>query len=392
MPEKEAPKKEGAKKKSKIASIVIDVVMGALLAFIAYCEIAMLLSSRENKAKVRYLFNHAGMVVLTDSMSGALEVGDGIVIEKVSHYSLRGMEYVEEEGVEIPGVEYTVQDGKRICPLGTKADDLSRSEAYRHFDDDGNPVISGEQVYRQGDIISFYGMLGYIGGKPYYSTITHRLIETEIQENDLRIYYCYGDNVHAQTCPVKDEGDPDDPGDDVRSCTYLLNRNRVTPSDILGKVTYHNKGLGSFFKLTMQPWFVPSLAVIPLLMMGLFAIINYVIEDNRLSKIEDAELAKAIEESGIDPNDKAALTVFEEKWRYTREYKAELEQIREEEYEAMKKFMKEERAKIQREMEEAAKAKAQGRAAKSDSEYAKILEEERKKILEEMAAEQQKKE
>lgn len=31
-------------------------------------------------------------------------------------------------------------------------------------------------------------------------------------------------------------------------------------------------------------------------------------------------------------------------------------------------------------------------AAKSDSEYAKILEEERKKILEEMAAEQQKKE
>lgn len=356
---------EAKAKRRKIRSWILDGILGAILIFFVTCEI-MMLASTDKRSGTRYLFGYSGMVVLTDSMAGTLDVGSGIIVQKVDPSTLRGIEY---------------SDG------GSVSD---------HLPESGNPIYMDSQIPEAeqgtytvtypGDIISFYGYLGTTAqGEAVYQTITHRLIEIVSDAYGTKTYYCYGDNDHATTCPIIEGKDTEDTSDDVRHCSYVLNRNRVVETDILGKVVSHNDALGKLFQLSMNPFFFPMLALVPLLILGAMYLIDFIRKDLKAEKEENAQLALAIQEAGIDTTDATAMAKFEERWRYEQEIKEEIQRIREEEEEEVRHLMEKERKRARKEIAKAQKAQAKGKSGKK-SEYQRILEEEMAKARAELSA------
>ena len=76
---------EEQKKKKKIASKIVDVVLGALIILILGLQIDMFIT-KNNNFGIPSLFGYSFMEVLTDSMEGenpdSFDAGEGVVIQK----------------------------------------------------------------------------------------------------------------------------------------------------------------------------------------------------------------------------------------------------------------------------------------------------------------------
>ena len=121
------------------------------------------------------------------------------------------------------------------------------------------------------------------------------------------------------------------------------------------------------------------------LILGAMYLIDFIRKDLKAEKEENAQLALAIQEAGIDTTDATAMAKFEERWRYEQEIKEEIQRIREEEEEEVRHLMEKERKRARKEIAKAQKAQAKGKSGKK-SEYQRILEEEMAKARAELSA------
>ena len=76
---------EEQKKKKKIASKIVDIILGALIVLILGLQIDMFITKNNNYG-IPSLFGYSFMEVLTDSMEGknpdSFDAGEGVVIQK----------------------------------------------------------------------------------------------------------------------------------------------------------------------------------------------------------------------------------------------------------------------------------------------------------------------
>ena len=76
---------EETKKKKKLGSKIVDIILGALIVLILGLQIDMFIT-KSNNYGIPSLFGYSFMEVLTDSMEGdnpdSFDAGEGVVIQK----------------------------------------------------------------------------------------------------------------------------------------------------------------------------------------------------------------------------------------------------------------------------------------------------------------------
>lgn len=265
----------------KALSIGIDVLLGGVSLFLAYCFVSMMISTtKPENYGAPMLFNRTLLYVVTDSMAE-------------DHSSQVTPEQKEEE------------------------DRVGQSYAIGHIEP-GEGIIIEKRPYEEiavGDVITFYyDSLGALD--------THRVMEidppSELNGN-VFVFHTRGDNLHSQfgNWDVSTRDDP------------------VKQDQVLGVVTSQSAFLGGVLKFVSPSvpdgyaaWFVPLLILVPISAIAASTIVQAV-KESKAEKAElDAEIAAAMEKDGKDPSDEASRLLYEEKIAYKRELRLEMEKAK----------------------------------------------------------------
>lgn len=391
----------------KILSYAFDGLLVAAIGFLIFMQISMAQSAKKNPDGIRYFLDTTSFHVDTDSMQGTLNIGDGIVVKKVSWESLKPASYIEEDGT--------------IVPLGKVEDDASRPDEYKHFDQYGNPIFKKfkeKQVYLEevkdgdgnvihsigddildengkpiyilkgahikygGDIITFRDYIGVssITHTNVYGPITHRLVEISKDNDGVTHYYAFGDNAKAGWYKDMEEG--------ISWAQYATSRNDIVKNGYIpesaggaqfylyGKVISDSAFLGWFIHASQQAWFIPVVVAIPIIAIIIDSVVKFIIKDKKEEALERIQITADMEKEGLDPNDPEVREKFEEKWYYKKEFREKLEKEKEEQKKEYRRIFEKEKKKM---MAEAKKKNGQG-----ESEYERIKREEKERILREM--------
>lgn len=310
----EEKKIEQPKKKRKWISYTIDGVLGVLILFVLFIQIEMMVSKSKNRG-VGSVFGTSIAYVLTDSM----DVEPGTVLTYNSK--------TEKEGSDPKVLTYTVTD-----PI--------------HM---GNGVIisklGGVSELKPFDAVTFH--MSYQGSDV---VVTHRFIEYDTSSSTL---YLMGDNVCATfgrgTEPTCEEGG-------VRySYDHAGDYNEVKWEDVVGKVSGNSKALGTAINITQQTWFVPVMVLVPLGIIAGVSGYDMIKESKREEKEEEAEIALALQNAGIDPTNEAEVLKFEEKERYKLEMRKTIEDEKEAEKKRLRAEIEKEKKRLKKEMADEAK-------------------------------------
>ena len=265
----------------KALSIGIDVLLGGVSLFLAYCFVSMMISTtKPENYGAPMLFNRTLLYVVTDSM--AEDTSSQVTPEQK-----------EEE------------------------DHVGSSYAIGHIEP-GEGIIIEKRPYEEisvGDVITFYyDSLGALD--------THRVMEidppSELNGN-VFVFHTRGDNLHSQfgNWDVSTRDDP------------------VKQDQVLGVVTSQSAFLGGVLKFVSPSvpdgyaaWFVPLLILVPISAIAASTIVQAV-KESKAEKAElDAEIAAAMEKDGKDPSDEASRLLYEEKIAYKRELRLEMEKAK----------------------------------------------------------------
>ena len=286
----------------QIISIVIDVLLVLIIAFIGYLQISMLVSKKKNFG-VPQVFGQSLLYVATDSMEDpdnkkSINPGYGIVINKVKP-----------------------QDIKPSTPIyGYKEDN---TPIYEPYEEHLTPV----DYLKDGDIVTFY-----------YEKIkapdTHRVVGVK-QEGGKYVFTTMGDNPIAHKRHTVEEWNQD----------YLI-----------GRVHTASRPLGQFLEISSpeaaaylsartgknhSAWFFPVAIILPIVLIAVSYTVKYAIKSTKERRQRDAEIQAALEASGIDLNDEEACELFRQK-----------EEIRLDIKEEMTKEYEKAKAKALKELEE----------------------------------------
>ena len=169
---------------------------------------------------------------------------------------------------------------------------------------------------RSGDVITFFD-------ESIGAPNTHRIQEEPYKENDYYVIHTKGDNTKSTRYP------PD------------YNGEFFTSDHVIGKVVGHSDFLGTVLSFVSPAasgaintgkdttWVFPVIVLAPIAAIAVTSIVSTGIEVHKDRKAEEKEIALAMEEEGIDPDDEAAVMKFTEKWRFKKEYREELEKEKE---------------------------------------------------------------
>lgn len=269
----------------KWVSHLIDGVLVVFILGLVGCQITLNLTSKDNYG-LGSLFGRSFVRVETDSMVGenssSLNVGTGIVVEK--------------------------RDPSAI---------------------------------KVGDVITFYSVAASqeFGG---YQRVTHRVFQIITDQQYGLIFYTYGDNAHAETCPVKntekgcDESVRDSYKDTVYANPDLFTD--ATKNQYLGVVVSHSDAFGWCLGVVQSSYFVPIAVLIPLLAIAVLSAVDLIREVKKANKEEQDELEKRMRAAGIDPSNEKDALLFTEKETYKLDLEKELKAQKEAE---KKKILKE---------------------------------------------------
>lgn len=265
---------EKEKKSKKWISYTIDGLLVALIAFLVYVQISMIVT-RPNNHGVPMVFGSSFLYVSTDSMEDpdnpdCLAPGTGIIIQQVRSY-----------------------------------DELRTSTPI--LDEGGNPT---GDYQKDGDIVTFYY-------KDIRSVDTHRLIEKTYDETDGKWHFVtMGDNPLAH-----------------KAGSYR--KESWTQDDLVGKEVFHSKALGTFLTLTSPDaaasagktaWLLPTAIIVPLVLLAGLSIVDVYRTAKKKEKEEEAEILAAMIAAGVDPNDEVAAETFRQKEEFKREYRLKMEE------------------------------------------------------------------
>ena len=318
-----AEKKE-KKPVSKIISYVIDGIMGVLIAFLLFVMVSMITSSHTSPYGVPSVFGRSFLYVATDSMD----------IDK---------------GVNEEACNAKSGDAKDLCLQQIIAEDVSEFDIKHFAAGDGVIIVSvNPSEVKVGDVISFYY-------DPLGALDTHR-VKAIVEPGETIQYVPIGDETH----PISIENKTSERkfitrGDNLHASLSASSSGwaisyyeEVSANVLVGKVIHASSGLGFFLSLVspsvpggyamiMYPLFV----LVPLLVIGILSIIDIAKEVRKQKKEEEAALAAALAEAGIDPEDERAVYIFATKWAV----KQEMKEAQKKEKERIKKAMRKEMEK-----------------------------------------------
>lgn len=265
----------------KALSIGIDVLLGGVSLFLAYCFVSMMISTtKPENYGAPMLFDRTLLYVVTDSMA-------------------------EDRSTEVTPEQKEEEDR------------VGSSYSIGHIEP-GEGIIIEKRPYEEiavGDVITFYyDSLGALD--------THRVMEidppSELNGN-VFVFHTRGDNLHSQfgNWDVSTRDDP------------------VKQDQVLGVVTSQSAFLGGVLKFVSPSvpdgyaaWFVPLLILVPISAIAASTIVQAV-KESKAEKAElDAEIAAAMEKDGKDPSDEASRLLYEEKIAYKREMRLEMEKAK----------------------------------------------------------------
>ena len=271
-----ADEQKKEKKGKKWISYTVDALLIALIAFLGYVQISMLVTRSSNHG-VPMVFGSSFLYVSTDSMDDpenpdCLGPGTGIIIQKVSD----------------------LQSLRLSDPI---------------LDEQGNPT---GDFNKKGDIVTFY----YQISKTFAAPDTHRLIGREYNEETNKWEFTtMGDNPKAHTFPYAKE--------------------KWTEDDLIGKVVYSSRALGDFLTIASPDaaasagktaWLLPAATIVPLVLLAGMSVIDVFKTARAKEKEEEAEILRLMIEAGIDPSDEEAAETFRQKEEFKREYRLKLQE------------------------------------------------------------------
>ena len=151
--------------KKKIVKIVLASVCLAIVAFLLFMAIWLLIDKTVNKSPVPMFMGVATLTVETGSMSGTIEEGDLIVIKKTNDYKIGDIITFLPEGDKIPTTHRIIgiEDGKYITRGDANNTADTRPIAYDR--------IIGEYQFSIRYVGLFFRWLGQEGGWIYLAGI-----------------------------------------------------------------------------------------------------------------------------------------------------------------------------------------------------------------------------
>ena len=348
---------EEQKKKKKIASKIVDVVLGALIVLILGLQIDMFIT-KNNNFGIPSLFGYSFMEVLTDSMEGenpdSFDAGEGVVIQKRDVNEVKAGEVITFYSEQI---QYCVSH--RVIEIVISPDSVSTpgkfevSSAFEYSVDNGTTwTTGGEQVSLEA------GKNFMTRSKSDTEHVLSHTMPNYSGKAEMTFYTC-GDNLNAEFY-VKATGKA------VES-TY---RDVVPSKYYVGSVMSHSHFFGGVLHTVQSIWFVPVAILVPILIIGTMTVIDFIKGYREEKRKEEEELNNEMLLAGVDPKDEKAVLIFKEKYQMRKEIEREMEEMK-----------KEQKALF---MEEFKKAKEE--LAKSE-ELERIKAEEKARILAEYAKE-----
>lgn len=348
---------EEQKKKKKIASKIVDVVLGALIVLILGLQIDMFIT-KSNNFGIPSLFGYSFMEVLTDSMEGenpdSFDAGEGVVIQKHNVEDVKAGEVI---AFYSEAIGYCVSH--RVIEIVISPDSVSTpgkfevSNAFEYSIDNGTTWTTG------GDKVSLEAGKSFMtrSKKDTEHVLTH-MMPNFGGTTEMTFYTC-GDNLNAEWYTRST-------GKAVES-TY---RDVVPSKYYVGTVMSHSHFFGGVLHTVQSIWFVPVAILVPILIIGTMTVIDFIKGYREEKRKEEEEMTAEMLAAGIDPNDEKATLIFKEKYQMRKEIEREMEEMK-----------KEQKALF---MEEFKKAKEE--LAKSE-ELERIKAEEKARILAEYAKE-----
>jgi hypothetical protein len=252
---------------------IAGVILGVFIAFLLFCQISMMTSSSKNYG-VPTLFGYSFLRVATDSMQGE------------------------------------------------KEDSLNQ----------GTGIIIKKQApseVKVGDVITFLDLKTTSTVVPTRAVVTHRVMAITVNEDATRTFYCFGDNPTSTYWSNGQEAS--------MTFTYPETANIVEEKYYIGTVVSHSDAFGGFLSVSLQPWFVPVMVLVPLSIIAILSGADMIKEGRAEAKEEEAAVATELAKAGIDPADEGAVLLFREKTRYKLELKKAMEKEKEKEKSRLRK-------------------------------------------------------
>ena len=266
------------KKKPKIATYIIDGLLGALIVFLLSVVVQMLITKPRNFGVPR-AYGYSFLYVLTDSMEG-----------DITEYDIPSFK---------PGTGIVVQ----------KTD---------------------PSTLKKGDVVTFYEVLTLKDGSKVGIINTHRLMDqgskpaVEKGEDGYYHFHTLGDNAKSSSGSYRSIGEDFDE-------RYLI-----------GKVVATSEPLGAFIKAISPTatgysteeehntsWLFPLLIFLPVAGIMTVTIINTVRDARAQRKKEDAMLDAAMTEANVNRDDPVEVEKFTQKFFFKLEYKEQMQKEKE---------------------------------------------------------------
>ncbi len=351
---------EEQKKKKKIASKIVDIILGALIVLILGLQIDMFITKNNNYG-IPSLFGYSFMEVLTDSMEGknpdSFDAGEGVVIQKKDVNDVKAGEIIAfySDTIGYCVSHRVIEIVESPAKAGEKGS-FEVSPAFEYSVDSGLTWLTGGETVLLEEGKSFQTR----SKEDKEHTLTH-IIPNYSGKSEMTFYTC-GDNLNAEWYTKVT-------GKAVES-TY---RDTVQSKYYVGNVISHSHFFGGVLHTVQSIWFVPVAILVPILIIGAMTVVDFIKGYRDEKKKEEEELNAEMLAAGIDPTDEKAVLIFKEKYQMRKEIEKEMEEMK-----------KEQKALF---LEEFKKAKEE--LAKSE-ELERIKQEEKAKILAELAKEGEK--
>ena len=308
---------EEKRKKKKIASKIVDVVLGALIVLILGLQIDMFIT-KSNNFGIPSLFGYSFMEVLTDSMEGdspdSFDAGEGVVIQKHDVEEVKAGEviafYSEAIGycVSHRVIEIVVSPDSATTPGKFEV-----SSAFEYSVDNGTTWATG------GEKVSLEGGKNFMTRSK--KDAEHVLMHTMPNYGgraEMTFYTC-GDNLNAEWYTKST-------GKAVES-TY---RDVVPSKYYVGTVMSHSHFFGGVLHTVQSIWFVPVAILVPILIIGTMTVVDFIKGYHEEKKKEEEELQAEMVAAHIDLSDEKATLIFKEKFQMRKEIEREMEEMKKE--------------------------------------------------------------